>query len=345
MRPPWPWWLGLALAVAGCNAILGLNPSTLDLPDVGTFDAEGSSSDGTIQDDAGSSDGGTQIVDGPSVGLDSTASTDGSPGDADGTAPNTDAGGGDATAGRDSGGSGDGSSNAEAGDGGDGGDGRIDAGDAGGGGDGGGSCPLPGKALTMIDDGSELAPASILGQCGRSGPWFTFHDPTSSQTPAAGAPVPITTSNTPNGVAGYVETTGVLSNSSYYGAGIGFNLNNPGTTPQSYSASTYSGISFWIRIAESGSAQPVVLFQVIDVHTAPYNNGNYYHVAYPGNPPANVWTKYSFTWSQLHQNTVTEASVDTSALVTVQWQLNGSAPTTGTPQPFDFAVGDIEFTP
>jgi hypothetical protein len=210
-----------------------------------------------------------------------------------------------------------------------------------------GTCPLRGKALTMIDDGSEAVPsAAILPQCGRVGAWYTFHDSTSTQTPATGASFPFSTSSPPNGVAGYVDTYGTLSNAAAYGAGLGFYLNAPTSTPEDYDATAqaYTGISFWIRVGSSPSTQPAILLEVLDAGTQPTANGLYFHQAQISPPPQGAWTKYSYKWSDLHQPVTTEPSLQVKRLRAVAWQLNGTSPGTNTAQPYDVAIGDVEFT-
>jgi hypothetical protein len=203
----------------------------------------------------------------------------------------------------------------------------------------------------MIDDGSQPGTAaSILKQCGRAGVWYTHHDPTSSQTPDAGNPVPSSTTSPPNGASAYVETYGTLSNSGVdgpYGASIGCDFDAPSGTPQDYNvASTgYSGVSFWIRVAQAIPAQPNVLVQLVDANTAPIGSGAYWHQYQLPAPPPNTWTKYSVPWSAFHQGMMTEPMLDLSRLRSMYWQLNETSPGSNTPQPFDVSIGDVEFTP
>ena len=208
-------------------------------------------------------------------------------------------------------------------------------------------CPVAGETATMIDDGSTTtASASIITQCGRLGGWYTFTDPTSTQIPAAGDPVPRSTATPPNSVTGYIETTGSLSNQQYYGAGLGFDFDAASGTPAGYDVTPYSytGISFWLRVAETPADQPTILFQVLDVSTAARNNGEYYFQAQLQPPPAGVWTQYTFAWGDLTQDIETEISLNLASLTALQWQLNGTAPGTDIAQPFDVSVGDVEFT-
>ncbi len=210
-----------------------------------------------------------------------------------------------------------------------------------------GTCPLPGKSVTMIDDGSEAGTSSgILKQCGRVGGWYTFADPTSTQVPAAGAAVPFSTTDPPNGVTGYIETSGTLSNAALFGAGLGVDLYAPAGIPEDYDATqeSYTGISFWVSTDSAPASQPVIIFQVLDAATAPEENGEYYFSIQIPPPPQGVWTKYSYTWSQLRQQISSETALDVQALRALQWQFNGAFPDTDTPQPFDVSIGDIEFT-
>jgi hypothetical protein len=212
------------------------------------------------------------------------------------------------------------------------------------------TCPLSGKAMTVIDDGSEGGSiAAILQQCGRAGDWFTFHDPTATQAPAPGAFFPLSTANPPNSVASYVETGGTLTNASPdggYGAGLGFDLNDATGTPENYDVTQYgyTGISFWIRANEPPTLQTVILFQVLDAPTQATNNGNYYFQFHVPAPPEGVWTHYSYTWGQLTQDIATESALQLTQLRGVQWQINNPVPGSGVSQPFDVAIGDVEFT-
>jgi hypothetical protein len=212
-------------------------------------------------------------------------------------------------------------------------------------------CPLPGKATATIDDGSEPGPAaSILAECGRAGAWYTDHDPTSSQTPDDGLPVPLSTANPPPGASGYVETYGVLSNSGLsgpYGASISFDLARSSGVSQDYDALSrgYSGITFWVRITQPVNVQPYILLQVLDAQTAPTNNGEFFHQYQLPTPQPNTWTQFSVPWSQLHQTMMTEASLDLTTLRTVSWQFNETSPGSNTPQPFDVSIGGVAFLP
>ncbi len=205
-------------------------------------------------------------------------------------------------------------------------------------GDGGGTCPLPGKAVTMIDDGSEGdTMGEILQQCGRQGYWYTFHDG-GTQTPAQGAPVPIVTTNPPNGVTGYVETTGTLGSD----AALGFSFLYLGGT-QNYDATQqhYTGLSFWMLSAYAPANQPEILLQVPDAETAPTPSyTTFFGVQIPA-PPQGVWTKYSYAWTDLHQIDSTETGLDLQKLQDVQWEFKATSPST---MPFDIAIGDVEFT-
>jgi hypothetical protein len=199
------------------------------------------------------------------------------------------------------------------------------------------ACPLSGKSATMIDDGSEEgAVAGVLQQCGRSGSWFTFHDPNATQVPNQGQSVPISTAMPPNGVLGYVETTGTLD-ASGYGVGIGVPLN--GGNPYNAAQYGYAGISFWIW---SAGAVPTIYFQVPDTNTAATQSMEYYFET-SITPPARTWTKYSIAWSDLSQAAGSQPSVDTRGIVVLQWQIKAT-PGSGA-QSFDIAIGDIEFLP
>ncbi|MEO5768699.1 MAG: hypothetical protein ABIS92_10145 [Polyangia bacterium] len=111
------------------------------------------------------------------------------------------------------------------------------------GGDDGNSTP----AIDMIDDLDDNDPM-ILAVNGRRGPWHAFNNqnggnqqpaPGTSFTPQSGG-----ADNTPYAV----HTTG----SGYQFGGVGFDLNNPTTMPESsqsqaFDASAHTGIAFWAK--------------------------------------------------------------------------------------------------
>jgi hypothetical protein len=92
-----------------------------------------------------------------------------------------------------------------------------------------------------------------------------------------------------------------------YGAGMGFDLNNPGgtATKSTYSASMYSGVTFWVM----GSSAGAVRFNVSDKASDPSGsicmgtsgtsqcNDHHGHTL----TPSTSWQQVSFTWSQLTQ--------------------------------------------
>jgi hypothetical protein len=122
----------------------------------------------------------------------------------------------------------------------------------------------------MIDD-MEDGDGSILPAGGRVGAWYTYNDatPTGMQKPLAMSPFVMT----PGGrtATGYAaETSG--SGFTVWGAGMGFNLDDPGdgmngSAKVTYNASAYSGIAFWAK-AGAGAA-PALRVNVSDKNTDP----------------------------------------------------------------------------
>jgi hypothetical protein len=125
--------------------------------------------------------------------------------------------------------------------------------------------------IDMIDD-MEDGDGSILAAPGRNGAWYSYNDlnegkdTTGHQTPAAMTPgfpmADLTPARDQSTKA--AETSGGAFTG--WGAGIGFDLNNDGTTKSAYDASQYTGITFYARSA-TGPGQLRVNVQ--DAQTAP----------------------------------------------------------------------------
>lgn len=126
------------------------------------------------------------------------------------------------------------------------------------GGDDAGTGGTPGMACVDLIDDLEHGAALIPVINDRQGAWYTYNDTTGTQTP-----VPMTDPFAPamDGYDGSIfgaQTEG--SGFTEWGAGMGFDLNNAGCTPDpetdecepgdngirmNYDASAYQGISFW----------------------------------------------------------------------------------------------------
>ena len=90
--------------------------------------------------------------------------------------------------------------------------------------------------------------ARIMMVGGRQGPWHSFNDSNggNQQPPIGTGFLPVT--GGANNTSHAVHTTG----SGYQFGGVGFDLNNSTTTPESaqsqgYNASAYTGITFWAK--------------------------------------------------------------------------------------------------
>jgi hypothetical protein len=104
----------------------------------------------------------------------------------------------------------------------------------------------PGELVDDLEDGDDL----IEANGGRLGGWYTFHDDTTtgSQTPPDDGFVP--SAGGANDSAYAAQTTG--SGFAEWGAGMGFDLNNPAAIGETgdratYDASGYSALSFQAR--------------------------------------------------------------------------------------------------
>ncbi len=210
-------------------------------------------------------------------------------------------------------------------------------------------CPTP---STLIDD-MENGKGAISAICGRTGYWYTYNDMTTggAQTPEAGmtftdsAVVPPRTTGDGGASSMAARTTG--SGFTAYGAGMGFDLDDPGAgaAKHPYDASSYSGVTFWAM----GSAGGSVRFNVSDKASDPSGgvcmgstgtaqcNDHHGHAL----TLTATWQQFTFTWSQLTQQGFgyVEATLDTSHLIGMQFQIG--VPTGS----FDVWIDDIAFTP
>jgi hypothetical protein len=214
------------------------------------------------------------------------------------------------------------------------------------------TCPIAGESANVIDDGSSAgSDAQILSQCGRGGPWYSFNDGASTQSPSpSGSFGPFLTTNPPAQAHGYVRTWGTLSvgvtgfpGQSHWGAGIGFDINSASGTSDPYDATAggYQGLSFWI-LAGSANKVTTLQFLVPTSETAAYTDGAYH--AFTVNVPApGAWTKVTIAFTSLAQPpwTVVNERVpfDASAIVTLQWNLS---PADRQALPFEVSIGDVE---
>jgi len=212
--------------------------------------------------------------------------------------------------------------------------------------------PLPGKAASMVDDGSWPSPnASILPQCGRSGSWRVANDGASAQTPLEGVPFgAFLTDTPPNGVTGYVRTWGSLSGTTtgtsaqpHWGADVGFDLDTAAGTAQPYDlqATGYQGLSFWVRIGATNQLSAIV-FDVPTSQTVHDTDGAFHGYTFTA-PGPGTWTQISVPFTSLVQPLWTPPSeivpFDPSSAISVEWNFD-SLTTPGLI--FDVAIGDVE---
>lgn len=126
--------------------------------------------------------------------------------------------------------------------------------------------------IDMIDD-MEDGDGSIITTNGRVGAWYAYNDladgkdTTGTQTPAAMTPgFPMASIDPPRDQSTKAaETKG--GGFTGWGAGIGFDLNNDGTSKHPYDASQYTGITFFARSTATGPGSLRVNVQ--DAQTAP----------------------------------------------------------------------------
>jgi hypothetical protein len=122
-------------------------------------------------------------------------------------------------------------------------------------------------AENMIDD-MEADTGSIKAQQGRVGAWYTYNDETvgGTQTPAMGATfLPEAITGGANGGTHAAHTSG--TGFSTWGAGMGFDLNNNGSSKQIYSVAGKTGIAFW------GRGGHAIRVKVLTADTTPIAEG------------------------------------------------------------------------
>lgn len=200
-----------------------------------------------------------------------------------------------------------------------------------------------GVKLALIDD-LESNTGLILAVSGRSGAWFTYNDGTGTQSPIAGGKF-LPTATTPARPSSTYAARTSGSAFTTWGAGMGFNLNDPPSGPNMgvrgvYDASGYKGFSFWARVGQ-GSA--TVRFNVPAKDTDLMGGvcmpatacSDYYGKTLP---LTTEWVQYSVLFSDLHQQGwgMSIPTFDPKTLYAVQFKVD---PNTS----FDVWVDDIAF--
>jgi hypothetical protein len=204
-------------------------------------------------------------------------------------------------------------------------------------------------------DNMEQPLGGVLPPCeGRVSGWYTFNDgaPQTVQTPAPGQPFSTYATPGANGSAHSIRTYGRCAPSSatatnLWGAGVGFDLDNPGATATSkigYTATSrgYGGIKFWARLGETAGANPVVSIHFPDANTDPSGgvcsgSGCYddYFASFTLTPN---WDQHTIYWTQLtHAGWgVPNLPFASNGIMSVQWHF-----ATGTT--FDMYIDDVAF--
>lgn len=198
----------------------------------------------------------------------------------------------------------------------------------------------------MIDD-MESGTGSIIAQEERVGAWYTYNDATATatQTPIAGDPFLPEAIPGGHGSSLYAAHT-VGSGFTTWGAGMGFDLNNPGDgeggagIKGQYDGSSFTGIAFWAK----GSVP--MRFKVQLAGTVPTSTGG----TCTGDPDLECqdshgksipltgeWQQYVIPFTELKQEGWgTKVGWDGATLVGIQFQVAKSLA-------FDVWIDDIGF--
>lgn len=196
----------------------------------------------------------------------------------------------------------------------------------------------PNLTYELIDD-LEDNDARILQNNGRQGPWHIFNDQGNggNQQPSNSNFLP--EKGGANGTMYAVHTTG----EGFGFAGVGFDLNNAETTPESsksqpFDASGWDGIAFWAK----GTASLRV--EIPTRNFVPQDRGgscsndcwNVYGADLPGGLDAD-WREYRVPFSSLKRESgSTEPAFARDQLMSVSFRHNGNAR-------FDFWIDEVRF--
>ena len=203
-------------------------------------------------------------------------------------------------------------------------------------------------------DNMEQPLGGVLPPCeGRVSAWYTFNDgnPQTVQTPPPGQLFSSYATPGANGSAHSIRTYGSCAPSSagtnIWGAGVGFDLDNPGATATSkigYTAASrgYGGIKFSARLGETAGANPVVSLHFPDANTDPSGgqcsgSGCYDdYVASITLTPS--WNQYTIYWTQLTHTGwgIPNLPFASNGIMSVQWHF---APG----MIFDIYIDDVAF--
>ena len=195
---------------------------------------------------------------------------------------------------------------------------------------------------SLIDDME--ADGGIKKICGRQGFWYTYNDATAgaTQTPTAGGTFVHELITPARGTSTKAAHTTGTAGFTTWGAGMAFDLNNPGgTSPKStYAATAYTGITFYAKASAALTVR-------VNVSTPPTEPGpigtctgtkcsDHFGKAIT---ISTAWTPITVTFAELaQQGWGTPATFDKSRVIAVQFQVDKAIA-------FDFWIDDISFTP
>ncbi|APR85782.1 Hypothetical protein A7982_11131 [Minicystis rosea] len=188
-----------------------------------------------------------------------------------------------------------------------------------------------------VIDNMEAGTGSILSQGGRIGSWYTYNDGTTSgmQTPLAGgmfAPELIPGGHGTSTKAARTHGMGFTT----WGAGMGFDLHNTGTTKSAYDVSAFKGVAFWAK-GEPGT----IRFKALTSATVAFAEGGLCTAVCGDShgaivPLTSDWVQITIPFTSLTQEGWgTQEDWNPMQVLSIQFQ-SGAVP-------FDFWVDDIGF--
>lgn len=201
-----------------------------------------------------------------------------------------------------------------------------------------------GVTTELIDD-MEANTGSILASKGRVGAWYVYNDATSTAKQNPGVPFLPEAITPPRGTSGFAARTSGKGFDTW-GAGMGFNFNDPGdgaggSKKSLYDASAYKGLTFYAKAEPSTAVSVRVNLSSKDTDPA----GGVCTPAAKCNDDfgksitlTNDWKQYTIMFSDLTQQGFGTAvkSFDPSKVYAVHFQVAKSAT-------FDFWIDDIAF--
>jgi Carbohydrate binding domain (family 11) len=231
------------------------------------------------------------------------------------------------------------------------------------------SAPTTNASSTVAIDDLEDDDNAILPIGNRQGYWFAYSDPRTTQMPAASGgalpptagaghpcsllPAPPACAGKAGGIAYSAATSGSLAVTSTPApsyAGLGFDFNNRLMKSCAYSASAYTGISFWAK----GNAALRAMIKIpattststtASIGTCTVNCEDHYGISVPVLDPA-TWKQFTITFSDrttfAQAGWGTKVTFDNTALLAMQFQVSGSITAT-TSTPYSFSIDDVAF--